>query len=432
LPCAQVDESSVLSELYNILWYPALPFALLAARPTRRRDYRERMGHGDFPESAGAPRIWIHAASVGEIEAIRPIANGLLERYPGAVMTITTMTVAGREAAMRRIPGAAAWMLAPLDNRRAVRSFLMRAQPSLVLITETEIWPNYFFESANAGATIAVVNGRISERSLRRYMLARRLFEDALNQATLILTQSREDARRYAKFDLAARVMVTGNTKIEPVQAEMVSEEPIRPELMAFAPGRKIFVAGSTAVGEDAVIAGAYRELRMDFPELALTIAPRHLERVPEIESALRAASLDYLKASALTSTDAARDADVLILDTMGELRSFYRRASIAFVGGSLAPGRGGQNPAEPAMVEVPVLIGPYHENQQQVVSSLVNSGGARIVKNARDIISETSKWLRDDAARQLAGRRARASLSRGSGGARFALKQIEALISLG
>jgi 3-deoxy-D-manno-octulosonic-acid transferase len=246
------------------------------------------------------------------------------------------------------------------------------------------------------------------------------------------LTQSREDARRYAKFDLAARVMVTGNTKIEAVQAEMVSEEPIRPELVAFAPGRRILVAGSTAVGEDAVIAGAYRELRMDFPELALVIAPRHLERVPEIESALRAASLDYLKASALTSTDAARDADVLILDTMGELRSFYRRASIAFVGGSLAPGRGGQNPAEPAMVEVPVLIGPYHENQQQIVSSLVNSGGARIVKNARDIISETSKWLRDDAARQLAGRRARASLSRGSGGARFALKQIEALISLG
>jgi 3-deoxy-D-manno-octulosonic-acid transferase len=113
-------------------------------------------------------------------------------------------------------------------------------------------------------------------------------------------------------------------------------------------------------------------------------------------------------------------------------LRSFYRRASIAFVGGSLAPGRGGQNPAEPALVEVPVLIGPYHENQQQIVSSLVNSGGARIVKNARDIISETSKWLGDDAARQLAGRRARASVSRGSGGARFALKQLEALISLG
>ena len=257
-------------------------------------------------------------------------------------------------------------------------------------------------------------------------MRARGLFEDALDQATLILTQSREDARRYAKFELAAKVIVTGNTKIEAAQAQIANEEPIRPELMAFAPGRKIFIAGSTAVGEDAVIAGAYRELRKDFPQLALTIAPRHLERTPEIENALRAASLDYVKASELSSPSAARDADVLILDTMGELRGFYRRGSIAFVGGSLAPGRGGQNPAEPALVEVPVLIGPYHENQQQIVSSLVGSGGARIVKNARDIISEASKWLGDDAARQQAGRRARSAVSRGSGGARFALKQLE------
>ena len=422
----------MLSALYNLLWYPALPFALLAAHPANMRDYRERMGHGDFPETAGAPRIWIHAASVGEIEAIRPVANGLLEHYPAAVMAITTMTAAGREAARRRIPGAAAWMLAPLDNQRAVRSFLQRVQPSVVLITETEIWPNYFIESARVGATIAVVNGRMSERSLRRYLRARGLFEDALGRAALILTQSPQDAGRYAEFDLAAKVVVTGNTKIEAAQAQTANEESIRPELMAFAPGRKIFIAGSTAAGEDAVIAGAYRELRKDFPQLALTIAPRHLERTAEVEKALQAASLDYVKASQLNSPGAARDADVLILDTMGELRCFYRRGSIAFVGGSLAPGRGGQNPAEPALADVPVLIGPYHENQQQIVSSLVSSGGARIVKSASDIISETSQWLADDEARQRAGQRARAAVSAGSGGARFALKQLEGLINLG
>lgn len=422
----------MLSALYNLLWYPALPFALLAAHPANMRDWRERMGHGDFPDGAGAPRIWIHAASVGEIEAIRPVANGLLERYPGALMAITAMTAAGREAARRRIPGAAAWMLAPLDNRRAVRSFLQRVRPSVVLITETEVWPNYFIESARTGATIAVVNGRMSERSLRRYMRARGLFEDALGRATLILTQSREDAQRYAKFGLAAKVIVTGNTKIEAAELHMANEEPIRPELMGFAPGRKIFIAGSTAAGEDAVIASAYAELRKDFPQLALTIAPRHLERTPEVEKALRAASLDYVRASHLNSPGAARDADVLILDTMGELKSFYRRGSIAFVGGSLAPGRGGQNPAEPALAGVPVLIGPYHENQRQIVSSLVSSGGARIVKNARDVIAATSQWLTDDEARQRAGQRARATVSEASGGARFALKRLEGLINLG
>ena len=376
--------------------------------------------------------MWIHAASVGEIEAIRPVAIGLLGRYPGAVMTITTMTAAGREAAMRRIPGASAWTLAPLDNRRAVRSFLERVRPDVVLITETEIWPNYFIESARTGAKIAVVNGRISERSMSRYMRVQRLFHDALGQASLILTQSKEDARRYTKFDLATKIIVSGNTKIEAPETEMANEEAIRPELMAFASGRKIFVAGSTAPGEDAIVANAYRRLRKEFPQLALTIAPRHLDREAEVENALHAASLDYVKGSGLNSATPPRDADVLILDTMGELRSFYRRAAIAFVGGSLAPGRGGQNPAEPALVDVPVLIGPYHENQRAIVSSMVGAGGARIVKDARDIVSETSKWLGDDAARKAAGRSAHAAVSRGSGGAQIALKHLEALISLG
>ena len=422
----------MLSAIYNMLWYPALPFALIAAHPANLRDYRERMGHGDFPETAGTPRIWIHAASVGEIEAIRPVAIGLLEHYPGAIMAITTMTATGREAAKRRIPRAAAWMLAPLDNRRAVRSFLEHVRPTIVLITETEIWPNYFFESARMGATIAVVNGRISERSMSRYMRAQGLFRDALGRATLIMTQTNEDALRYARFDLPTKIIATGNTKIEAVKADAASEEPIRPELMGFASGRKIFIAGSTAPGEEDVIADAYRELRKDFPQLALTIAPRHLERTPEVENTLRAASLDYVKASELNLQNAARDADVLILDTMGDLRSFYRRCTIAFVGGSLAPGRGGQNPAEPALVDVPVLIGPYHENQREIVLVLVSSGGAQIVKDSGDIVREVSKWLHDDAAREVAGRQARASVAMGSGGAQLALKQLEALINLG
>jgi 3-deoxy-D-manno-octulosonic-acid transferase len=422
----------MLSALYNLLWYPALPFALIAAHPANMRDYRERMGHGDFPDSAGAPRIWIHASSVGEIEAIRPVANGLLERHPRAIMAITTMTAAGREAAHQRIPRATAWMLAPLDNRRAVRSFLKRIRPQLVLITETEIWPNFFVESARAGATVAVVNGRISERSMRRYMRARGLFRDALGRASLILTQSEDDARRYAKFDLAGKIVVTGNTKIEAAPADVTNQEPIRPELMVFASGRQIFIAGSTAPGEEAVIAEAYCQLRKDFPHLALTIAPRHLDRMPEVETALRAASLSFAKASKLDSAGSSGEADVLILDTMGELRSFYRCGAIAFVGGSLTPGRGGQNPAEPALVEVPVLIGPYHENQRDMVSALVAAGGARIVKDARDIVDEASKWLRDDAARQQAGTIARTSVITGAGGAQLALKQLEALINLG
>jgi 3-deoxy-D-manno-octulosonic-acid transferase len=274
-----------------------LPFALLAAHPSNKRDFSERMGRGEFPDLAGAPRIWIHASSVGEIEAIRPVAAGLLERYPGAVLAITTMTAAGRNAAKRRIPGASAWMLAPFDTPWAVRSFLARLRPRLLLITETEIWPNYFLETARFGARIVVVNGRMSERSMRRYMLARSLFDNALGRADLIMTQSREDASRYGRFELARNIMVTGNTKIAENSG---NESPIRPELLTFAPDRQILIAGSTGVGEEPIVLNAYRILRQRFANLALVIAPRHLERVGELEKMLQADSRRYVRASSL------------------------------------------------------------------------------------------------------------------------------------
>lgn len=419
----------MLSALYNLLWYPAMPIALAAARPRNLRDVRERLGRGISRARPGAPRIWIHAASVGEVEAVRPIALGLLANHPGAALTITTMTAAGRDAARRRIPNAAAWVLAPLDSPRAVQTFLAGADPNLVLIAESELWPNYFAESARAGAKIAIVNGRLSERSLRRYRHAQSLFKSALGHASLILAQSDEDARRYAELNGGANVVVTGNTKFEeePVQ----DDSPIRPGLLAWAGKRRILIAGATAPGEEAVIVGAFRELRAGFPGLALVIAPRHLERAAEIEKLLQTNSLEYLKASALASGAApARAADVLLLDTMGELRGLYRRAAIAFIGGSLAPGRGGQSPAEAAAAGVPILIGPHHEKQREIVDSIRQAGGARIVRDARDLTAECAAWLSDETARAAAGEHAREASRRIGGGARRALAQIEALLA--
>jgi 3-deoxy-D-manno-octulosonic-acid transferase len=270
----------------------------------------------------------------------------------------------------------------------------------------------------------------MSERSMRRYMIARSLFEDALGRANLIMVQSRDDACRYGKLngisDHASKIIVTGNTKIS---TDRENETPIRRELLAFAPERQIFIAGSTAPGEEAVLVDAYRELRQRFRNLALVIAPRHLDRVGEVEKILENDSLRYVKASNLDHESSIAGADILLLDTMGDLRALYRRATFAFVGGSFAPGRGGQSPAEPAMASVPVLIGPYHENQRESVNSILAAGGAAIVRNASDLVNESAHWLADDAARQNAGRAAHDAILGQSGAARIAVKKIQALI---
>ncbi len=412
---------------YNLLWYPALPIALLYSRSGDSRGLRERLGTAAPRLDGTGLRLWVHAASVGEIESIQGIAARLLRDTPGSAAVVTTMTVAGRDIARRRMPRAMAWMLAPLDCPLTVRTFLRRVRPTLVLVAETELWPNYFFEAHRAGARIAIVNGRLSERSLRRYRRARSLFGRALGCADLVMVQTSSDAARFALLGVRSdRIVVTGNTKFDP---DAGAEMPLRRELESFASGRPILIAGSTAPGEERIVVDAYLRLRERFPALALIVAPRHLGRSVEVERIATAAGLRPIRASDRVSDGAA---DMMILDTMGELRALYRRAAIAFVGGSLTAERGGQNPAEPAAASVPVLFGPYHENQRETAAALIAEGGARIVSSGDELVSAVTEWLADEAARQEAGRRARRCIERLSGGVRVSLMRLRGLANLG
>ncbi|HVA81019.1 MAG TPA: 3-deoxy-D-manno-octulosonic acid transferase [Candidatus Binataceae bacterium] len=418
----------MLRAIYNTLWYPALPLALAAAGAREKQDRRERMGTIALAPNGAGPRIWVHAASVGEVEAIRPVVAGLDRALEGARIVITTMTATGRDAARRRIPAAAVCALAPLDCPATVRRFLRAVRPSLVLIGETELWPNYFFESRRAGARVAIINGRISERSLARYRRAKSLFGHALGSAHLILAQSEEDARRYAALGVSSeRITVTGNTKFDVSFANAETE--LRQALARFAAGLPILVAGSTARGEEAIVLAAWQSLRERFPSLALVIAPRHPARAPEVGELLRAAGVDYLRASALESGPAPEDgAAVLLLDTMGELRGMYRRAAIAFVGGSMIAGRGGQNVGEPAAVSTPVMFGPFHENQRVMAAALISSGGGAVVRDASDLAEQCARWLGDDAARVQAGVRAKSAAESVGGAARVTIEHLRRL----
>ncbi len=412
--------------LYNALWYPAVPFALMAAGTHGRQDRRERMGKLELAPDGERPRIWIHASSVGEIEAIRSVAHGLLRDFDNARMIVTTMTPTGRDAARRRIPGAEICALAPLDCPAVVRRFLRRVRPHLLVVVETELWPNYFIEAKRAGARIAIVNGRMSKRSAARYRRAKRLFAPALNAADLILTQTADDARRYTKIGVVRdRVVVTGNTKFDLSESDNGA---LRPALEKFVANHPVLVAGSTSKGEEAIVIEAWKMLTSKFPDLRLVIAPRHPARTPEVEQLLRAASIPFLRASMLETGSGADSESVLILDTMGELRTVYRHATIAFVGGSLFAGRGGQNVAEPAAVSVPVLFGPYYENQLQMASALIAAKAGSVVRNATDIADICAQWLADEPARAAAGERAHATAHKAGGGARTTLHHLRRL----
>lgn len=431
-----------LRRLYNTLWYPALPLALAlsgASGDAEARCARLGLAYAANGVASTTPRIWAHAASVGEVGALRAVIAGLLGERPGAAAVVTTMTVAGRDAARRSIPGARAHLLAPLDCRRALGPFLAAVRPTLVLITETELWPNYFIESHAAGARVAIVNGRISERALGRYRYVRPLLTEALRCADLVLAQSEDDARRFRELGAAAeRVKVTGNTKLD---LQSLAPQPLRAELAAFAAKAPLIVAGSTARGEEPTIANAYLELRSHFPNLALAIAPRHLERTAEVEQVLRSVGLDHVKASALgeaaglggrsAQIERPGAARVLLLDTMGELRALYARAAIAFVGGSLAPGRGGQSLAEPAAASVPVMFGPFHESQLAIAGALLEAGAGAVVRDAGEFARAAAQWLADEAARLAAGRQARAAVERMAGGVAATLMHLRALISV-
>jgi 3-deoxy-D-manno-octulosonic-acid transferase len=432
---APLASGAIMTALYNALWYPALPFALIAGGGLNAVNRRERLGSTALPSNAqGAPRIWLHASSVGEIEAVRPVALGLMRDYPEALVVVTTMTAAGRAAANKRIPDAAAIQLAPLDCPARVRSFLAAVRPQLVLVAETELWPNYLIESARSGATVVIVNGRVSARSMSRYRYIRPLIAEALVHTHLVLVQTDNDARRFCALGASsAKVVVTGNTKFN-----LEDVAPPRAALEQFCANRPVLVAGSTAPGEERMVLTAYRNLVERFPTLALVLAPRHLSRARDIEEDILAAGLSYQKASLLPAVDdvsgvppppARNDASVLLLDTMGELRALYARATIAFVGGSMVPPRGGQNMAEPAASAVPVLFGPHYENQQEAGDTILEAGGGRVVTDAAQIESTCSEWLSDLDARDAAGANALRAVERLVGGLAATLNHLAALI---
>jgi 3-deoxy-D-manno-octulosonic-acid transferase len=414
--------------LYRILAAAALlayaPVAWLRSLRGRRRlgDVRGRLGGSAWPDLDGG--IWIHAVSVGEVGVARNLVAAIRRASPGTRIGVSTTTAAGREIAEKTLSREASVFAFPFDLARPVERSLAETRPGLVLLTETEIWPLFLERAARRGIPVALVNGRISEKSFRRYRRVRAFMGRVLARVALFAMQSPEDARRVVELGAPAeRVRVTGNVKYD------LPEPPPFPDatrLRAAAAGRPVVAAGSTAEGEDDLVLEAWSRLS---PRPLLLLAPRRPERFDGAARLCESRGLRVLRRShpASRNPDLPSLPDVYVLDTIGELASAYREAAVAFVGGSLAP-RGGQNPIEAWAAGTLVVAGPHMENFREIAAAGQARGVLVRVPDAAGLAGALAAALSDAEKTRALGKRAAELVAENRGAAE---RTVEAALAL-
>lgn len=388
--------------------------------------FRARMGRLPPGLSAdGRKSIWVHAVSVGEVLAARPLLAALRGRFPGVRLFVSTTTITGQAVARQGL-GADGVLYAPFDFPGPVRRTLAGLDPALLVLVETELWPNLVHETRRRGARVAVVNGRISPRSFARYRRVRWLMGRMLAEIDLFLMQSEQHAARVR--DLGApveRVRVSGNLKFDALPPASANESLRR--MLAPLAGRPLWVAGSTVAGEDLLVLAAFRELRARFPRAALLVAPRHPERFAEVAALVEAAGFRCRRRSQPDGLPS--DPDVVLLDTLGELAQVYPLATVVFVGGSLVPA-GGHNVLEAAVAGRAVVVGPHMENFQEIADALRADQALVQVSSAQALGGEVAALMGDAARRQALGERARALVERNRGAVQRTVDALAALVA--
>jgi 3-deoxy-D-manno-octulosonic-acid transferase len=393
----------------------ALPYYLWRGRATGKylATFRERMGRLPQGMACDGPSIWIHAVSVGEVLAARVLVRPLKQRFPEHRVFVSTSTMTGQAVARAAVQGADGLFYAPFDWPVPVRRVLAALQPRLLLLVETELWPNLIHEARKHGARIALVNGRISDRSFGRYRLMRAFLRPLLAELDLLLMQSEEYARRAAEIGAPPeRVRVVGNLKYDALDPPETPEGLAR--LLSGIGDAPLWVAGSTVAGEEELVLAAFRRVRQGCPEARLLIAPRHPERFDEVPAKVEAAGLRCARRSRLGEA-AWPDAEVLLLDSIGELARVYPAARVVFVGGSLAPA-GGHNVLEPAVAGKPVIVGPHMENFQDIADAFLSEGALVQVGSEMELASAVQELLQDPGRSRELGERARALVERNRG----------------
>ena len=396
--------------LYNTVWHAGLMFALVAwpllfVLPRRPyRGLRERFGA--YPATlrdslAGSRPIWVHAASVGEVRSAAPLLRRIKERWPERKLLLSTVTATGRQTGCDTLPHVDAVTYLPLDLPWLVSRSLRRLRPEVIIVLETEMWPNFIHAAHRLRIPLVVLSGRLSPRGAALFRRFQRLFQPVLERVSAFGMQDDENAARLLDLGVdPARVTVTGSLKHAPRPA--AAEAPA--DLSGFGPG-PVVVAGSTHKGEEEVLLDVLPVLRQRFPDLLMVLAPRHPERFAEVERLLRQRGVRYHKRTGPKDVPSG-EVGVLLLDTLGELPRVYGRADVAFVGGTLVPA-GGHNLLEPAHWAKPVLFGPHHANVNAIARTLLDGGGGVEVHGAEDLQAEIGGLLEEPARAAAVGRAA-------------------------
>jgi 3-deoxy-D-manno-octulosonic-acid transferase len=411
----------------------------LAYQAIRYRKYIGSLGQrmGYLPVSFnldGEESIWIHAVSVGEALTVRALIADLRRRYPHLRIFLSTTTIAGQQVARRNVQDVDAVFYFPFDLPFIVRRTLRLVRPRLFIMMETEIWPNLLRQCKRSGVSTVMVNGRISSRSYPRYKLVRPFFRTVLADVDRFCMQSEESARRLIDIGAdPARVTVTGSLKFDSMETPGVTVEGRGQNRVLryfrITPGRPVIVAGSTMRDEEQIVLDAFRRIKSSVSNTLLVIAPRNPERFAEVAQLARNQAFVTVRRTDLP-IDAEPRAEVVVLDTIGELAQVYQIASAVFVGGSLVD-VGGHNILEPAVFGKPIVFGQHMQNFKEIAEAFVAQDAGIQVSNARGLEEALLALLTDPVRRARLGAAARALVESNRGAKDKSLAVIAHLLPL-
>lgn len=428
--------------LYNIVITAALPFLLpfFLYRLIFDRAYRKGIGSrfGILPPEIrrgtdSGNRYWFHAVSVGEVMAAAPLIRIFKERHPDSTIIFSTVTSTGNKTARDQLPQIDHLIYFPFDFIWMMKKAVKIIRPRLFIFFETEIWPNLLTYLEGKGIPSVMVNGRISDKSFKRYKFVRPILEKVLDCVTLFSMQTDEDRAKIIALGADPdRVFKTGNTKYDRA-LELIKrkgEDRLTRSALNIPDESIIIVAGSTHQGEEEILIHVFKRILGDYPDTVMIVAPRHLDRLARIESQISSSGLPYLRrSSCVSSAVIVKSGSIIILDTLGELSDLYKISTIAFVGGSLVPA-GGHNILEPAVHRKPVIFGPYMDNFREIGRLMAERGGAMKVNDGDDLYIKLCNLLPDKGLLEKMGREACEFVKENSGAAENNMKLIERFVN--